>query len=147
MMGSQGSVTDRECQILAELARGKNVLEIGTCTAVSTLALNQTAASLTTVDIDPWVHENVFPALRERGIRCCEDVVPGPYDMVFIDGCHKGPAVVADYHRIVPLVKRGALITFHDMQLPGVAAAIRELDLNVYRLGTALGLGFMVYAG
>jgi hypothetical protein len=52
------SVTDEEAEILAKLATGMTVLELGTGLGVSTKALASTAKSVITVDPDPWVRED-----------------------------------------------------------------------------------------
>lgn len=55
-------------------------------------------------------------------------------DVIFIDGNHIGPAVMADYSLYAPLVKPGGYVFFHDVywngdeQHYGSALAIGQLD-------------------
>src|SRR5438552_5695279 len=81
------SVTDTEGAFLAFLAAGKRVLEIGTGLGVSTNYLAMTAREVVTLDIDPWVHTNVWPNLPEN-VTPSTIAGVGPYDLVFIDGAH-----------------------------------------------------------
>jgi hypothetical protein len=117
------SVTDAEAGILAHLAKGCAVLEIGTGLAVSTRALACTARSVVTVDTDSWVTDPLLP-----GVRFVREVPPGiPFDLAFIDGNHETLAVLADLDRCRAVPS----LAVHDTNLPSVAAALagRPLDL------------------
>lgn len=90
------SVTDLEAAILAVLVDGLTVLEIGTGLGVSTRAMASTARVVHTVDIDPWVWENIWPFLPENVVtHRTIDSVP-LVDAAFIDGDHNPAAVVRD---------------------------------------------------
>lgn len=67
------SIADDEVELLASLVAGKRVLEIGTGLGVSARAMASTATEVVTVDIDPWVHANVWPLLP-RNVRCCAEI-------------------------------------------------------------------------
>lgn len=100
------SVTDLEAAILAELVAGLTVLEIGTGLGVSTRAMAETARVVHTVDIDPWVWENVWPDLPENVVpHRSIDTVP-EFSVAFIDGDHSTEAVEADLASVAgcPLV-------------------------------------------
>ncbi len=108
------SVNYEEGELLAFIATGRTVLEIGTGLGVSTGYLASTAKHLVTLDIDPWVHENVWPTLpswvitlssRERLLR--------EFDMVFIDGDHRPEAVREDMRFAVEVCPRGVIVV-HD---------------------------------
>ena len=114
------SVTLGEAHILAELVTGLRVLEIGTGLGVSTAHMAATAASLTTVDIDPWVQQTIWPTLPEHVIcaKSTSDLF-GPFDAVFIDGDHTPAAVAADLlaaERLAP----GGLLIAHDVNYSNV---------------------------
>jgi predicted RNA methylase len=121
------SVTVEEAAILAELARGLRVLEIGTGLGVGTRALASTAQSVITLDVDPWVTDPQLPNvtfLRERPDAA-------GFDLVFIDGSHETESVIADieYCRPIPT------LVLHDTYLPTVQEAIRAfglVEINVY---------------
>lgn len=137
----RGSITDREADILMEYARERSVLEIGTGTGFSSEQMVTVAKSVTTVDIDPWVIENVFPYLSALGIRCLEKSPDqGVFDMVFLDGSHIQEDVIRDIETAVRLTRPGAVVFLHDLHLPGVAMAARASGLDVERFGTSLHL-------
>lgn len=121
------SVTKQEAAILAELARDKTVLEIGTGLAVSTEALASTALRVVTVDIDPWVQD---PGIRNVEFRRTLPVEDVPFDLVFIDGNHNKESVIADIEscRHIPL------LVIHDTYLDSVREAIAECDLRLQQV-------------
>lgn len=95
------SVTEEEAKILSAIAAHRKVLEIGTGLGVSTRALAKWAKWVVTIDIDPWVHENVFPDLEQHGnvsVADNRDDFPHKhdFDIVFIDGDHNLPQVKED---------------------------------------------------
>lgn len=134
------SVTDEEAVILAWLGRGRRVLEIGTGLGVSTRALASTAQMVVTVDVDPWVHDNVWPTLPHN-----VDTVTGCthvgvfYDLVFIDGDHDPAAVERDVHQ-AERVCRSGLIVAHDTNYGHVRAALERCARWSY-IDTVHGLG------
>jgi len=142
------SVTGEEAELLARLACGKRVLEIGTGLGVSTAALATGAAHVTTLDIDPWVHSTIFPDLRSQGITCCasasEAAAGGPYDLIFIDGTHGSDAVLADIHYSIPLLRTKGLLVFHDHAFESVRNAVKAAGLKIYPLPThwQLAIGY-----
>ena len=121
------SPTVEERELLAFLAHGKDVLEIGTGLGSSAVAMISTARSVTTVDIDPWVHKKVFPFLREKfGIRCLTshfNLSLGPdhytryFDMVFIDGEHTKVALTEDIAEAERLCPRGVIVVHDAIEL------------------------------
>ena len=109
------SVTDDERPVLAEMAAGKVVLEIGTGLGVSTRALASTATSVTTCDIDEWVHRTIWPDLPDN-VSCVsstDDLTAG-FDLVFIDGDHRDEALRIDVATAERLLKPGGTIAVHD---------------------------------
>lgn len=137
----RGSITEREAEILAGLADGKDVLEIGTGTGFSSREMASRARSVTTIDVDPFVTATIFPILREMGIHCATEVPEGgEYDLVFIDGSHATEAVIRDYERTIGHVRRPGVVAFHDTHFASVGLALRKLGIVPHDYGTALGL-------
>lgn len=126
------SITGEEGAILASLADGKFVLEIGTGLGVSTHYLSSRAQLVTTVDIDEWVQRSVWPLLGKLSNVCCVPEIPqARFDMVFIDGCHYPASVLADMQRAKAVLNPGGWLVFHDVntsQVRGVAECDRRLD-------------------
>lgn len=136
----RGSITNREAEILAEMATGLDVLEIGTGTGFSTLAMNSTAKSVTTVDVDPWVIENVFPYLESRGVICLQSAPEeGEFGFIFVDGNHEQSSVTEDMKVSRRLAAPGASIAIHDLHISGVSRSVGA----VRELGTALSMGVL----
>lgn len=142
------SVTGEEAALLARLACGKHVLEIGTGLGISTKALASSATRLTTLDIDPWVHTTIFPTLRPLGITCCdtrEEAAAGlPYDLIFIDGHHGSDEVLFDINYSLPLLCSSGLLVLHDYKMDSVRNASEAAGLKIYPLSTywQLALGY-----
>lgn len=130
-----------EGRVLAELARGKRVIEIGTGLGESTRALARSAFEVLTVDIDPWVARTIVPGLPPTVtfVPAVPAVTPEPFDLAFIDGCHRGDAVQADVRAVMPLMKPDGLLVFHDW--PAVAEAVGALGVQGVHLQSVYGLG------
>lgn len=109
------SITDEEGAILAELADGRRVLEIGTGLGVSTRWLARTAGQVVTHDIDHWVHDNVWPTLPPNVVTVDDrgDIV-GRFDVVFIDGDHSKSALRADILFAESVLADDGVIVAHD---------------------------------
>ena len=119
------SVTNEEGEILAGLAAGLRVLEIGTGLGVATRYLARTATEVVTVDIDPWV---VDPCIAN--VTFMRDVPPGKtFDLAFIDGNHQYAEVIRDIQRAISEV-----IVLHDTYLDEVARAARDAGLHEVRI-------------
>ena len=119
------SVTDRECLILAELARHKTVLEIGTGLGISTRAMASTAKQVTTVDPDPWVHKNIWPVLPNN-VGCFSELTDSAsgFNLVFIDGEHTTEACRRDLETARSRMSLGGVVVVHDYFAREVAAAV-----------------------
>lgn len=133
----RGWLSEEEGRKLAELARGKRVLEIGSFCGRSTVCMGQTAGRVTC--IDPFdgrstpIPGDTLPEWQEHIGRYgltdkCEahrgtsaEVAPnlaGPFDLVFIDGAHTFDAVGFDIAVAERLLTPGGLIVFHDYKRP-----------------------------
>lgn len=129
------------------LARGaRQVVEIGTGTAWTTIALALDDDHRRVVSYDPIAYEHrpryleLVPAdVRER-IELVEAFgEPGaggrtdPVDFLFIDSSHDRAETVATFRAWEPHLAPGAVVAFHDYghpDYPGVAEAIEELGLD-----------------
>ena len=133
-------VDDLEAWILAAFAAGRRVLEIGTGLGVSTRALAASAAEVYTVDIDPWVHGEIWPHLPAN-VRCFASLPPGEFDAIFIDGDHSPEAVERDIATARMVAAPGAVILAHDTNAPNVW---KHLGAGDWRLiPTLYGIGVL----
>lgn len=132
------SMSKAELERLAELARGKRVLEIGSRVGASTVAMARTAEMVHSVDWhqgDKW-HDAVggqgdtlgafwatvnFHQLRDKVVPLVgrsQDTLPQlaseQFDLVFIDGDHSYEGVKFDLTQALRLVKPGGEIALHD---------------------------------
>lgn len=108
-----------EADILAAFVVGRRVLEIGTGLGVSTRALAGSAAEVYTIDIDPWVHEHIWPGLPSN-VRGVESLPFGEFGAIFIDGDHSPAAVEHDIVTARMVAGPGAVILAHDTNAPNV---------------------------
>lgn len=128
------SVSEQECEKLAELASNKIVLELGAWQGRTTVCIAQTAAVLHSVDWHkgdahagetqtlPHYLRNLHRyGLYDRVVTHIgrfETVLPalceGYFDMVFLDGFHTYEAVKTDLHRALKVLRPGGVLVFHD---------------------------------
>jgi predicted O-methyltransferase YrrM len=144
------AVSHAECEKLAELAEGKLVLELGCHFGRSTVALASVAKLVHAID---WhkgdMHSGIEDSaeiflrnitrykVREKIVHHMgrfEDVlplfIPGVFDLAFIDALHTAEAVKADAQAVLPLLKPGGTMAFHDYgrHLFGVTGAVDEFS-------------------
>lgn len=131
--GVDGWLLEEEGRALAELARGKNVLEIGSYCGRSTICIAQTAKHVTSVDTwdgagtpKPISTRDQFDQnIRQAGVFdkvLAQTSVPHcwKYDLAFIDGAHDAESVRADIGRSLRVLKDDGLLAFHDYRtVPG----------------------------
>lgn len=139
-----GWLSHNEGRKLAELARGKRVLEIGSYQGRSTICLAQTAAKVVSVDwhqgdVDAGFGqtEEAFRANLERyGVsdrvevhvcRSDEFKADERFALVFVDGAHDYKSVVADLCVAVRFLRPGGTIAMHDWDHPQVRQAYHEV--------------------
>lgn len=136
------SVTFQECTLLAELAKGKEVLEIGSWLGRSTIALASTARHVTAVD---WHHGDFYAGERDteeefranlrryqienvtvipRRIEDVRDL--GLYQGIFVDAAHDADSVRRHWQIAVGCARSDAWIAFHDYGRFDVTAVLDE---------------------
>lgn len=147
-----GWLLPSEGKALAELARGKRVLEIGSYCGLSTVCMGRTAEHVTAVDYfdgrgTPQPHDTKpdFDRNIERYGLAHKVVAKHPtwlemgdlpreeYDLAFIDGDHSFKSVAADIVHAMNLLKPDGLLSFHDFKHPshpGVEEAVDGLLLD-----------------
>lgn len=129
----EGWLSQTEGVMLAKLAKGKRVLEIGSYLGRSTICMGQTAAEIVSVDPrDGRATSNEKPTLGEFlnniakyqienvKVQVCtseayaESWDGEKFDLVFIDGDHSHAAVKHDIDLALRVLADGGLIAFHD---------------------------------
>lgn len=142
------SITDNEANILSAIAAGKRVIELGTGLGVSTRALARWAPWITTIDVDPWVGENVVPGLYvelfsptcEFHARRFRDKHADHADVVFIDADHDTESVAKDIEWAESVVVSGGLIVCHDANYDNVKLGLAKSGLDWSHIETEHGL-------
>ena len=136
---------------LAEAARGKRVLEIGSYCGLSTICMARTAESV--VSIDP--HDGrCTPRPKDTYQECAENLEKygvldkvkmlradsvealddgDQFDFIFIDGAHDQNSVTRDIEQALSVLAEDGTLAFHDyadgytgFTNPGVTAAVDE---------------------
>ncbi|HXP28330.1 MAG TPA: class I SAM-dependent methyltransferase [Solirubrobacteraceae bacterium] len=137
---------------LLSLARGRrSVVELGTGTAWSAIALALDDGARRIVSYDPSVRaeRNVYLALAGRAARLrielrAEPDSAGPHDgdapveLLFIDSEHEREPVLAAFAAWRGVLAPEAIVVFHDYahpQYPGVREAVGELGLSGEEVG------------
>lgn len=144
----RGWLTEREGRKLAELARGRRVLEVGAFAGRSTICMVQVAQSLDVIDpLDGRatghpgeMRDELVGNLKRYGRSArifagtTEEAAPAlpdaSYDLVFIDGDHSAAALRVDIAHALRLLAHGGVLAFHDYRSPldpDVTAAVNEL--------------------
>ncbi len=141
----RGWLSEAEGIALAELARGKSVLEIGAFCGRSTICMAQTAEEIRTVD--PFDGRatpepaDTFSEFMDNLVRYGVDVIPHratsevvasfeakSFGLVFIDGDHSFDAVVRDAKLAARVLKPGGRIAFHDYGSPEDPDVMQAVD-------------------
>jgi predicted O-methyltransferase YrrM len=137
------SISIVEATYLCALARGlqpENVLEIGTFDGNTTLNLAINTGStcrITTLDIGPpsdvgsqYKRSRVAGRVTEviaDSTRIDWSTLGGPFDFIFIDGCHTYAAARSDTANAIANLQPGGLIVWHDYgSIKDVARAVDE---------------------
>lgn len=137
----EGLVSDDECEVLQELARGKVCVEIGSWKGKSTAAMAEVAKEVIAIDTFKASTDAPMPLFgqkQEDNFTTLEDFVENTkdydninvfinlsenvvgefqektIDLLFIDGMHDFDSVHKDVINYIPLLKDDAIIAFHD---------------------------------
>ena len=134
------SVNLGEARIVSELCRGLDVLEIGTGLGVSTREIARLANVVHTVDVDPWVAENVL--LPDNAVFYTDiNEVPEGLGAAFIDGLHSYTQCKKDIVDARRIVKKGGLLIFHDAMMKWVRKAVIDSNMtDFYLIQTPCGI-------
>ncbi len=133
-----------EAKALAELARGRRVLEIGSYCGRSTVSMAQTALFVHAIDWgrgdkgagDAWTTPALLDNLGRYGVidkvtvhvgRSVDCGLAGGFDLCFIDGAHDYESVEADCKLAKRLVKKQGVIALHDWYLQDVRKAAKAV--------------------
>jgi len=138
------SLTVNEAAALADLATGRDVLEVGSAFGFSACVMALAGAKhVTAVDPHWWLnsHDAMTANLDAAGVTdlvtIVRDASPGaldglgPFGLVFIDGDHSAAAVQADVEAARKVLATGGVLACHDLGedccCPGVRAALESL--------------------
>jgi predicted O-methyltransferase YrrM len=139
------SLTVNEAAALADLATGRDVLEIGSAFGFSACVMALAGAKhVTAVDPHGWLnsYDAMVSNLDTAGVTDQVTVVRGqspdvlaelggPFGLVFIDGDHAAEAVTADVEAARKVLASGGVLACHDLGedccCPGVRAALEAL--------------------
>jgi predicted O-methyltransferase YrrM len=137
-------------EILRLAGDAGSVVELGTATAWTTIALALANRSRTVTTFDPVARRERerYLSLIAPDVRSRITLVAGPgrigprtgepVDFLFIDGSHEREDTILSFHRWRAAISPGGLIAFHDYLdpgYPGVTEAIHELGLDGRRVG------------
>lgn len=140
-----GWLTEEEGRALADLARDKSVLEIGSYCGRSTICLARTARTVGALDTFDGrgtaqqgdTYGLFLRNLERAGVRdkvqpyrghSAEMLpcLPPVYDLIFIDGDHAREAVAVDAAAAASLLRPGGLLVFHDYGRTGADVGVTE---------------------
>ena len=138
------SLTAAESNRLAELATGRDVLEVGSAFGYSACVMALAGARhVTAVDPHGWLnsYDAMVSNLDKAGVAEAVTIVRGaspgaldglgPFGLVFIDGDHGAAAVMADVEAARKVLATGGVLACHDYGedccCPGVRYALDAL--------------------
>lgn len=140
----EGWLLPDEGLALADLCRGKDVLEIGSYCGLSTICIARTARHVTSVDYfdgrgTPNPRETLdsfWANLRRYQIADRVDainpedmsLIDREYDIAFIDGAHDYQSVSTDIEKAQKVLRPGGLLVFHDYRNPGDPGVDKAVD-------------------
>jgi predicted O-methyltransferase YrrM len=139
------SLTVNEAAALADLATGRDVLEVGSAFGFSACVMALAGGRHVTA-VDPHDQLGSYEAMTANLAACgvtdqvtvvrghspgALTALPGPYGLVFIDGDHGSAAVMADVEAARKLLGGGGVLACHDLGedccCPGVRWALEAL--------------------
>jgi predicted O-methyltransferase YrrM len=150
-LGIQGFLHPSEADMLAELATGRDVCEIGAYRGLSCWCMAQTARSVISIDSHrAWTNGQTqgeelttledfkmavggFPNVSwivGTSKDACNQLRTKRYDMIFLDAMHTYEDCLEDITRWWPKLRRGGVFAGHDYRhadFPGVEKAFDEV--------------------
>jgi hypothetical protein len=124
-----GSAGDPEVNRLAQLAEGKNVLELGTLAGRSCIAMARTAKHVTTIDdhtgantlsiflgnLETYgVADKVLPVIKRTEVAVPE--LTDTYELAFIDADHSYEGALRDLRNVNRVITSDGIICCHDYE-------------------------------
>ena len=121
------------------------MLEIGSAeggsAAIAVRAMDAVAKGrLFCIDPEPNIAPEVWASIQHRATMLigfsphmtaeAAQMAQMPFDLVFIDGDHSEPSVIADFEGCLPFLADTAYLLFHDSYNPGVQKAIDKVVLK-----------------
>lgn len=102
------------------------VLELGTCLGITTAYLGKHSASVTTIEGNPALAghaEDIWRRLNVQNVTSIvgdfDDVLPSlppvQYDLIFIDGNHRGAALIRYVNELAPCLSEKGVIVCDDI--------------------------------
>ena len=149
-----GWLAPDEALTLAEMAEGKDVLEIGSFCGKSTVCMARVAKSVTCCDY--WdgrgtaeprsTYAEFRETIKRYGVagkiselHPDDDVPQSQFDLVFIDGDHSRESVQTDIVKALQALRPGGLIAFHDYHRPhGIDQGVTEAVDEFIQCGASL---------
>ncbi len=138
----------------------KNILELGTRTGESTIALlsatKELGGKMTSVDVDPC--QEVKEKVKQLNLEGYWNFIQHDdlklewnqqIDHLFIDTSHTYEHTIEEFKKFEPFVRKGGLITLHDIvSCPPVLDAINDFiknrdDIHFYKFFHNNGLGVL----
>lgn len=102
------------------------VLELGTCLGITTAYLGKHAASVTTIEGNPTLAGHAEDIWRRLNVQNVTSIVgdfddalpslpPQRYDLIFIDGNHRGAALIRYVNKLAPCLSEKGVIVCDDI--------------------------------
>jgi Methyltransferase domain len=142
----------KDLAVILRRARGsRRVVELGTGTAWTTIALAIGDADSEVITYDPIVRPErerylalAAPRVRDQITFVSEPGANGPHDetpvdFLYVDSTHDRQATIDELHAWRPVLRPGATVVLDDFthpEFPGVREAVRELGLLGSEIGT-----------
>jgi predicted O-methyltransferase YrrM len=148
-----GMLTEAEGEFLAEMCKGKFVIELGSYTGMSTISIARVARHVVSCDWhggDAHIGQQDTLALldgnlKRYGVRDKVTMLVGKFDVTlpllacqqfdvaYIDGAHDYESVKHDTEAVLPLLKKSqdSRIIWHDHDMTGVAEFLQSFPAVV----------------
>jgi predicted O-methyltransferase YrrM len=123
---------------LIEINNFQTMIEVGIDTGKTTFHLLDTIPNLTIYAVDTDISKFYTDSVKEKygdrlkpiqgySFQVVEQFADNFADIIFIDADHSYESVKKDILKYTPKLKKGGLLTGHDIDYPGVNKAVNEL--------------------